>query len=161
MPKSQKTVSDLSQEITDLVAKCEEMRARLGDTEARLKVLEVALPVELRKLSAETVAAAIEQDPFARFEVLVNWETSHMTLRAGTILRADHVRYLVDYVKAGLFLGEPTDQKAVVERMKAEADARTRAAIEATRLAKVAAERAEAIVHADQAEAIASGETLQ
>jgi len=154
MPRNQKTVAELSEELSAASARIDVLLGRLGDVEARLKVMEVARPVELRKLSAETVAQAISADGFARFEVLKDWETAHLTLRAGTILRADHVRYLVDYVKSGLLLGEPTDQREVIERLRVEAEARTKAAIAEANLAKAAAQRAEAVTHAERAESI-------
>jgi len=135
-------IDELREMCGRLANECAELRVKLGDHEARIETMEVAKPPELRRLTIDAVAAAIAQDPYARFEVLKDWRHGHHEITGGSVIRADHFPFLQDYVKAGLMLGVPSDQGAVIARMRKEAEARANAALAETRLAEASASRA-------------------
>ena len=149
MPEK-KTVADLTEELSQVVDQCRTMLARMGDLEARLEIMEVAKPPELKRLTVESVENIVENDPFARFEVLLHWKTATHNIPVGTVIRADHFPRLVDYVRAGLCVGVPDNQAEAITRMRLEAEAHARLRAEETRLARVAADRAAAELHADR-----------
>lgn len=130
-----------------------ELRRSNAELNARLDLLEVAAPAALRALNFDTVKAAVEADPYTRFEVLEDWRGQ---LRAGAIIRADHVPHLLDYVQAGLQLGIPQDQAQVIARYKAETEARARMAEQEAKLAEATTARIQ--TQAAEARALALGE---
>ena len=119
--------------------------------------MEVAKPPELRRLTVDSIQEAIDQDPYTRFEVLKDWQHGNNDLRGGSVLRADHFPHLLAYVRAGLMLGVPADQAAVIRRLRAESEARAQAAMAETKLAQASTARAEARAAEARAAAAAIG----
>ncbi|MAF27867.1 MAG: hypothetical protein CL819_01305 [Croceicoccus sp.] len=158
MSKEQEQIDELRGTLEMLGEECRELRIKLGDHEARLEAMEIAAPVELRRLTYDAVCAAVESDPYARFEVLVDWGHGVDQLKAGSVIRADHVVHLRDFVKHGLQVGLPADQTEVIARMRAETEARHQAALAETKLAEASAASAAAAAAATRAAAIAEGD---
>ena len=152
-------ITELRSLIARLADECGDLRVRVSSHSQRIEQMEVAKPAELRRLNTDTIAAAVAADPYVRFEVLKDWHHGHHEIAAGSIVRADHLPFLADYVRAGLMLGVPSDQSKVIERMRAEAQARADAALSETRLAEASAARAESAAAEARAAAAAIGDT--
>ncbi len=154
----QEQLDELRRDLTSLSQECQGLRLKLGDQNARLEAMEIAAPAELRRLTYEAVTAAVAADPYVSFEVLADWGHGVDQMRAGAVIRADHVRHLADFVKHGLQLGIPADQSDVIARLRASTEARHAEALAQTKLAEASAAaaaaaaasvRAEALVHDD------------
>jgi hypothetical protein len=130
--------------IAALSAEVREMRVRLGDLDARMESMEIARPPELRRLSLDAVVAAVAENPYVELEVLKSWESGFTQFAAGAKIRADRVPFLIDFIRAGLMVGPPSDQAETVARLRAQADAQAAAAIAETELAKAAHGKAQA-----------------
>lgn len=137
-------IEELRETLSKLSETCETLRSRVEDQDSRLAAMEIARPPELIKLTPETVTKAIEEDPYARFEVLRTWNHGVRTLREGEIIRADLSPYLMDWIRAGLLVGVPRDQESVIAQLREEAEARVKKAIAEAGLAQAAAARVEA-----------------
>lgn len=160
MPTAKENAEEIDKLRAQLQAQSDEiasLRAALGDHDARIETMEVAKPPELRRLTLDAVSAAIDADPYARFEVLKDWAHGFHELRGGSVIRADHFPHLTAYVRSGLMLGVPTDQAEVIARMKREAEAKAEAALAETKLAEAAAARAQATAAEARAHAAAVG----
>jgi len=136
-------LADLQQAVRRLAAECSEIRSKLAR-------LEVTAPPEVRKLGVDTIREAIKANPYAQFEVLADWKGQ---FTKGAVVRADHVPNILDLVSVGLLLGEPTDHSDVIERFRAEAEERSRAAMQEAFAARAAAARADAEAAASRAAA--------
>jgi hypothetical protein len=162
MPSAKENLEQISQlqnDLRTLAGEVAALRVQLGDHAGRIEEMEVAKPPELRRLTLDAVQSAISTDPYARFEVLKDWAKGFNDLRGGSVVRADHFPHLVDYVRAGLMLGVPTDQAKVIARMRHEAEARAEAALAETKLAEAATARASAEAAAARAAAVNVGHT--
>ncbi len=104
-----------------------ELRKGLADLDAslsgRLSKLEIAAPVEVRRLGLDSVATIIKGSSYAEFEVLQNWTHHGVNMQAGRRVRADHYPELLDYMRGGLQVGMPEDQDAVIDKYREEARA--------------------------------------
>ena len=98
------------------------LTSQLAALESRLAALESHSP-DARRLSREEVAAVVEQDQYAEFEVLYNWAAGGRVFSAGQTLRADHSPHLLDYCQAGLALAVPRDTSRRVEELISLSDA--------------------------------------
>lgn len=156
--QQQDQIDELQAQCTTLANECAALRIKLGDHDARIEQMEIAAPAELRRLTFDAVCQAIDADPYTRFEVLMNWGHAVDQLKAGSIIRADLVPHVRDFVKHGLQLGLPRDQSEVIARMRAETEARHRNALAETKLAHAEAARAEAAAAATRAQAFADGD---
>lgn len=99
-----------------------ELESKLANLDNRLSVLEVTAPPELRALSCDAVSVAVKENPYVEFEILADWGApggSYMFQKGATI-RADHHTGIVGYVKNGLLIGVPTDQKKQIEELRAQ-----------------------------------------
>jgi hypothetical protein len=135
-----------------VMGKIDQLLEKHAELDVRMESMEVAKPAELRALTAEAIAEAIKADPYTRFEVLADWKGQ---MRKGSVVRADHVPHIADYVAAGLQLGAPQDQAKVIARLRAETEARAELAAREADVARAAAARldaqaAEARMVADQ-----------
>jgi len=142
MATTKDEITTLKNLLGDIQGKLDDLVNSNQDLRARVKVMEVAAPSELRALSQENVRNAIAEDSYVRFEVLSNWRGQ---LRQGAIVRADHYPHLVDYVGAGLQLGAPRDHGVYIAQVKAEQEARVQAAKADTMAAQASAAKAQAI----------------
>lgn len=96
------------------------LSARIDELETRLIELEACAPATLRALSLTDVLAAVEEDPFCRFEVLETWHKIGRKFSAGEIIYADRQPMLKHFVTSGLKIGVPRNHKEYVEQLKAE-----------------------------------------
>jgi len=148
----------LRDQVTTLTSKVEHLTNVVTANCTRLEIMEVAAPAELRALNADALAGMVQDNPYARLEILEDWaKSANSQFRKGAIVRADHVPHLVDYVRHGLKVGIPQDQAAQIAKLKAEHAARLAAAEAEGQLAKAQIESAEARMAAARAEAIAAG----
>lgn len=123
---------------------------------ARVARLEQVNPGS-RALSWGDVQQAVEQDPYARFEVLAEWARPGRRYVAGQVVRADQVPQLRDLMHAGLKLAVPQDNPEEVARMKDEADAKrelNRQALEQVQLLATEAEQRQILEALPEAEGV-------
>lgn len=139
--------------LKQLEARLDRFEQTVDELRARLEVVEVALPSDLRTLSADAVAQAVEENPYVTLEVLEDCVfPAGVAFRKGDTIRADHYPHLVDYVRSGLKLGIPQDQSEHVRKLREQAQAQIEYAKAQLAAAKATAARAEAEISAVKVE---------
>ena len=150
------TMKALAARLTELEGEVVELRVRVGGQNGRLEQMEVARPPELRRLSVESVVAAVRQDPYVTFEILEDWDKQPGSiLKMGSTVRAHHVPHLMDYVRHGLLVGTPQDQGKTLAHLRAQHVERAERVQLEAQLAGAAAERAEAVAAEARARTLA------
>lgn len=161
MSKQTLSLKSLASDLADLRAEVAALKASpaaggvpdsildtLKGFDERLQSIEVAKPIELRRLSIDEVYKILDGEPGAQFEVLSDFEAGAGQWRFGAGFRLNACNYpnLRSFLKAGLALGIPDlDREARVEKAKARAAAEreeqmaTKAATDASKAAAKAA----------------------
>lgn len=153
MKDRQNVQQELTKALKRVEARLDELESRIADLSCRMEVVEVAMPSELRALSATSIEQAITENPYVTFEVLADCTfAAGIAFRKGDHVRADLYPYLVDYVRSGLMLGIPQDQSEHVRKLREQAKAQLEYAQAQLAAAKAAAARAEVELASVEAE---------